>query len=213
VVELTAGEQEARLPGSRAREARVQSLLGCPRIPEGYHASLAISIPFLMDMVILGDREPVFGKDSRLFEKRGFVYVKMLRRGKSGASVQDFFDGKARVEQLIPGAGVEISEGEEIVRGTLARSDVSIRYLSRRGTIKTRGQSMSGITTFLVFECPGDARSRVGIWFGPEAAPDKGDDPSTGRTGAPGGAPPLAGTPADENAIREFTSHFSPCAS
>jgi hypothetical protein len=183
-----------------SREAKAKAVLGCTEIPAGYHASLAVSIPFVMDMAILGDREPEIGKDGRLFERRGFVYVKTLRH-RSAADVEKFFEGKAAVDQIVPGAGVTISEGEEIGRGILSRGDVTIRYLSRKGTLTTRGQSVAGINSFLLFECPGDSRSRMGIWFGPDTAEGTS------------GPERYAGTPADESAIRDFTSHLFPCAS
>jgi hypothetical protein len=196
----SAGRMRQEMTNPASREAKAKAVLGCTEIPEGYHASLAVSVPFVMDLAILGDREPEGGKNARLFDRRGFVYIRTLRH-RNAAEIESFFEGKAKVDQIVPGAGVEISGGKEIARGLLERSDLKIRYLSKTGTLTTRGESIAGITSFLLFECPGDSRSRMGIWFGP--------DTSEGKTGPER----YAGTPADESAIREFTSHLFPCAS
>jgi hypothetical protein len=196
----SAGRMREEMTNPESRAAKARSVLGCTEIPEGYHAALAVSVPFVMDLAILGDRESVAGEKPRLFDRRGFVYIKALRH-RNDAEIESFFDGKAKVDQIVPGAGVEISGGEEIARGVLERSDVRIRYLAKTGTLTTRGESIAGITSFLLFECPADSRARMGIWFGP--------DTSEGKSGPER----YAGTPADESAIREFTSHFFPCAS
>jgi hypothetical protein len=182
------------------REVKAKAVLGCTQIPRGYQASFAVSVPFVMDLAILGDREPASVEDGQFFERRGYLYVKTLKR-KTPAEIEAFFEGKAEVDQIAPGAGVTIREAEEIGRGTVERGDVRIRYLARKGTITVRGAPVAGITSFLFFECPGDTRTRIGIWFGPDESAGKDE------------AVRYAGTPADPEAIRAFTSHFSPCGS
>lgn len=197
----SASKMREEMTEPASREAKAKAVLGCTEIPEGYHAALAVSVPFVMDLAILGDRAPEAGNGGRLFDRRGFVYLRTLRR-RNEAEIEKFFEGKAtQVDQIVPGAGVTLSEGEEVGRGILDRGDLKVRYLARKGTLTTRGETIAGITSFLLFQCPGDSRSRIGIWFGP--------DTSEGKTGPDR----FAGTPADEGAIRQFTSRFFPCAS
>lgn len=56
------------------------------------------------------------------------------------------------------------------------------------------------LMTFFSFDCPGDNRARLGIWFGPDPAP-----------GRPNAEVDLAGTIGDPEKIREFVGHFEPC--
>jgi hypothetical protein len=54
--------------------------------------------------------------------------------------------------------------------------------------------------TFFSFDCPGDNRARLGVWFSPDPAP-----------GRPNAEVDLAGTTGDPEKIREFVGHFEPC--
>jgi hypothetical protein len=184
-----------------AREAKVKTLLGARDLPAGYRASLSVSIPFLMDMAILGDREPEFGKDAKLFDKRGFIFVKTIKP-RDDAKLDAWLEGKGEDKEMVPGSGVDVVEGQEIGRGTIEREDMKVHYVAQRGALNVHGQSVDGISSFLVIECPGDNKFRLGIWFGPDLDPPE----SAGSAG-------FSGTPADESAIREFLSHFAPCAS
>lgn len=195
----SASTMQTEMKDPASREAKAKAFLGAAEIPDGYHASFAISVPFVMDLAILGDREPEFGKESRFFDRRGFIYLRTLRSRRDDTRVRAFLEGRAGPEEIAPGAGVQLREEEEVGHGVLERKDVTIRYVAKKGTLVTHGQTLVGLTSFLVFECPGDDKMRMGIWFGPD----------------PGGsgASRFAGSPADEEAIRRFTSHFSPCAS
>jgi hypothetical protein len=49
---------EAELKDPSARTAKAKAVLGAETLPDGYHPTLALSIPVLMDMAMLSDREP-----------------------------------------------------------------------------------------------------------------------------------------------------------
>ncbi|HYU33657.1 MAG TPA: hypothetical protein VEW48_16010 [Thermoanaerobaculia bacterium] len=56
------------------------------------------------------------------------------------------------------------------------------------------------LMTFFSFDCPGDNRARMGVWFAPDPAPGK-----------PNAEVDLTGTIGDPETIREFVAHFAPC--
>jgi len=56
------------------------------------------------------------------------------------------------------------------------------------------------LMTFFSFDCPGDNRARLGVWFSPDPAP-----------GQPNAEVDLTGTIGDPERIREFVGHFEPC--
>jgi hypothetical protein len=56
------------------------------------------------------------------------------------------------------------------------------------------------LMTFFSFDCPGDNRARLGVWFAPDPAPGK-----------PNAEVDLTGTIGDPEKIREFVRHFAPC--
>ncbi len=184
------------------RAERVKQVLGCREVPEGYHAMLTVSVPFLMDLAILSDRPPDF-KDKKRdpFDKQGFIYINAIR-GKKGKSLRDYIEGKEDASDFFDQGNVRMGDREEIGRGSFPLEGATAYYVTNRGSLSAEGKAMRGLVSLIYFECPGDKRFRVGIWFGP--------DP---RAGQPLGTPAdYAGTHADEAEIREFVSPFAPCA-
>ena len=49
---------EADMKDPAARTDRVLEILGAEDLPEGYHAVMGMSVPLVMDIAILSDREP-----------------------------------------------------------------------------------------------------------------------------------------------------------
>ena len=140
--------------------------------------------------------------------------------------VYDYVDGKADPSEMLGRGQVQIEDKEELGHGTIKRDDLTLHYIAHRGTIRVHGDRVTGISTLLYIECPGDEKFRMGIWFGPdtgsgEAGEGEGEEKHGGAGLAGGGkerekeqggsANRYAGTPADESAIREFMSHFAPC--
>lgn len=231
-----------------ARGENVKKVLGCKgELPEGYHAFLKFSLPWIMDMVILSDQEPDPDHKEKPFEKRGFIYIKTIR-GRNDKKVRDYFEGKADAGKILERGSINMTSGEEIGRGSLTMDDYTTYYTSHEGSIRIKGDKVEGVTTLFFIDCANDQKFRLGVWFGPSAheahragtergesgaerEPAQGDEEGEwGRdqarsvegseTGAGSGpdaiatkkaGPEYAGTPADENAMREFLAHFSPC--
>jgi hypothetical protein len=192
-------------PGSR--EEKALSLLGADELPDGYHAMMSFSIPFVFDAVLLTDRAPDPDGEIHSFGERGFIYVKSLQGADDRQRLLDVFEGNAELEDVLAEAGIRfqhseigLRQEEEIVRSVWEREDVTIRYVASRGEVLVDGAWKAGLNTLMLAECPdGDRKVRLGIWFAP--TPEPGED----------GTFDYAGTPADETVIRDFVGHFRPC--
>ena len=186
------------------RAENVKQVLGCREIPEGYYATMTLSIPFVVDLAILSDRPPDFKekRQQKPFDKQGFIYVNAIR-GRKGRTLRDYIEGKADASELLDqGMHVEMGDREEIGRGSFPLENATAYYAANRGSIMADRQALRGLVSLIYFECPGDRRFRMGVWFGP--------DPKAGQP--LGSAADYAGTQADEAKIREFASQFAPCA-
>jgi hypothetical protein len=200
------------------REARVKEVLGAQEIPEGYHAFMTFSVPWLLDVAILTDREFVKtpkGSGSNTFDKWGFVYIRMPHHQKD-EKLQEYLDGKRSPDELLQGRDMHFHPRDTVGRGTVqGEGGVSYRYIATRGEVQMRREVKQGITTVIGVECPNDQKFRMGIWFGPDptAKPEGGEAGAApteeGKTGSAG--PAFAGSPADEAAIKEFMDHFALC--
>lgn len=207
------------------REAKVQEMLGYDELPEGYHPGFALSIPFVMDMAMIGDRPLPSGdgmqgfEDEDLFEDRGFMFFAMRRFGGPedvrGETDYDF------------DADRTIGEGEVEAGGA------TVRYTAKVGTMETGGEAIRSIASEMEIDC-GDGKYRFAVWFEraelaaeegaeAEAAPEGEATPAeTAEAEAepvpdtdpiPGSEPveDFTGTPADEDALRAFLDHFQLC--
>ena len=65
---------------------------------------------------------------------------------------------------------------------------------------ETPESSGESLTTLFTFDCPGDNRARLGVWFGRDPAPGK-----------PDAEVELGGTIGDPEKLREFLGYFEPC--
>jgi hypothetical protein len=181
----------------KAREAKVKAVLGAEAIPEGYHAVIGFSIPFVMDMAMLSDKPP--GADGQVQDlgERSFIYMSMLSQGgKDQQELRDFFEGKRDDAEALRRANINVKSKEVLKRGVIDQGGHKVLYLAQRGDVSMHGKHKEGITATLLVQCPSDSRMRMGFWLGPD----------------PGGED-LAGTPADEGAIKDFMAHFKPCGS
>jgi hypothetical protein len=187
-------------PETRLAEAK--RLLGARQLPEGYRALVAVSLSDVTGSVALS-REP---PDARGVVpggvQHGFFYHRMPGPPHGTQPIMDYLQGHD------PAPGSQVSPilklwvDEVLARGTLTLPGYALRYVAQRGRYQL-GSSYAptqGLSVYIVFECPRHNDHRTGIWFTPDPAPD-----------APAGAPALAGTPADEEAVRAFVSHFNPC--
>ncbi|HEX5715972.1 MAG TPA: hypothetical protein VF179_07420 [Thermoanaerobaculia bacterium] len=188
----------------KAREEKAREVLAYDKLPEGYYPLGAMSIPFVMDMAMIGDDPPPAGAkpdDQEGFKDRGFMYFKVRRMGKGDREVRDFMAGKGKKPDWMQ-SGSDFDEQEILRRGELNANGQKILFSATRGAFKHEGQSKEGITTMMLIDCPQatDRRIRFGLWFGPDPAP-----------GEPADKLNLAGTNADPAAIQAFASHFRFC--
>lgn len=200
------------------REARARELLGFEELPEGYHPGFALSIPWVVEMAVLGDRELPEGEemsgdfdDDDFFEDRGFMFFKLRR-----------FGGRDEM----PGEAEYDFEADRMIReGEIEAGGARVEYRAQLGTSSVAHESFPSIAAEMQIDCD-DRFHRFGAWFvrlapesddeGTEAA---GDEPPAAGTGtseaapeaAPVAEPDYTGTPADEAALRAFLDHFELC--
>lgn len=184
------------------REERVRQILGADELPEGYHAQMFFRVPFIMEMVILSDGEPLEfeagrGEPKVDVEHLGdhvFMFFSMRDMGGNRREMERWFEG----ETGRPGDinfDVDFHSIELLGRGEFEVGAQSLRYRAHRGRVEHE----DAIYTMLLIDCPEADRMRMGFfWLRLE--------PATGET------PELAGTPADEAVLREFMGHFNLCA-
>ena len=186
-----------------ARTELAAEFLVTSELPDGYNAVAAISIPFLMETVILTDKEPEENGQIRGFGERGFIYFKMLSVGEQEQELRDFFEGRTEDSQMLrQSSGVSIDTDEIIDRGTIEEEERTLRWAAYRGEID-RGTSElgDGLTTMVMFECPGAERVRMGIWFGPDPEPETPIDEAD-----------FSGSVADATEIQSFMAGFDVCS-
>lgn len=224
----TANDMQETMTDPVAREAKVRELLGYDELPEGYVPGFALSVPFIMDMAAVGDRELPAGdrmsvESDDVFEERGFLYFRMRRFG-------SFDDAEGETDY-------DFDAEEELSRGEIEAAGARVEYTAQRGTSYAGDQPIPSIAAEMTFDC-GDRYHRFGVWFvrigadeesveaeveaadgeteaeaegemmaeadtEPEAAEDSTEEPE----------PDYTGTPADEDALREFLDHFDVCRS
>lgn len=187
----------------KAREEKAREVLAYDKLPEGYYPLGAMSIPFVMDMAMIGDDPPPAGAkpdDHEGFKDRGFMYFKVRRMGKGDREVRDFMAGKGKKPDWMQGS--DFDEQEILRRGELDMTGQKIAFSALRGEVDVNKQRKDGITTMMLIDCTEakDRRVRFGLWFGPDPAP-----------GEPADKLNLAGTNADPEAIKAFASHFRFC--
>ena len=182
------------------RRERALEILGADEAPGGYHAVGVISVPFVLDMAVLSDLAPGAEPWAGEFGERGFYYIQ-TRWG--GDDLRAFFDGETSEALALRNMGLEIDLEENLGRGDLTREDVAARWATFRGsTMFGPGEQIGELVTLIEFDCPGDERMRMGVWFGP-AAESRGADATANHDGAdstPGSA-----------AIAAFLEPIHPC--
>jgi hypothetical protein len=227
----TATDMRDSIADPEIREAKVRELLGYDDLPEGYVPGFAFSVPFVMDMAAVGDRE--LGSGERMsvetddvFDERGFLYFRMRRFG--------------NIDDVEGETDYDFDADEELSRGEIDAAGARVRYTAQRGTSYAGGQPIPSLATEMEFDC-GDSFHRFGVWFVRIGADDDGAETEVeavdGETEAEADAElevaedaepvepveaieateepeiDLTGTPADEEALRAFLDHFDVCRS
>lgn len=194
-------QMSEELKDPEARAAKARSLLGYEELPEEYHPGISFSVPLVMDVVMLGDRELPAGDlranydDDDLFEKRGFLFFKMRDFGQGEEEMREELDHDFRPERVV-------AEGE------LEAGGATVAYVAEVGTAHVGSSALRSVTAELEIDC-GDSYYRKAIWFTPVPGAEAGKE-EEGQEGAPE-EESFAGTPADEAALRAFLDHFDFC--
>ncbi len=199
---------EAQLEDPAARAAKVLEVLGAERVPDGYHAVIALEIPFLMKMAILSDVPPRDDGDAEQwsneggFEERGLIYFEMPSWGDEGQNLDDFLEGRTDDAEFLRRSSIDLQRGDVIGRGEVALPGAErARYVAQRGSIGgDRGEGAEGLTATVLVECAGDERIRLAIWFGPDPDPEAAPE-----------ALAVGGTVADPEALAGFLGQFRFC--
>jgi hypothetical protein len=194
--------EEMKDPAKRAE--KVGRMLGTTSFPEGYHPMMGFSIPFILDLAILSDREPDFSADhggKGAFRERGFVFVR-VRGGRSGkGDLESWMAGKGGSPEGLREKGIRTETKEIVRRGEVEVGGGRVRWVAQRGTIDVERQKIDGILTTMTIDCgTSSGHSRFAIWFGPDPDPSKKPEELD-----------VTGTPADEEALRAFLGHFQLC--
>ena len=204
-----------------AREAKVLDALGATELPPGYHAAMAMEIPFLMEMAMLTDEPVTFEEeggpgveiDPDSFEgDRGFFYFKMPFSARKRQEMDDFFSGRSDDTAFLEDSGINVPRGDLLTRGSITSGKARVRYLVQ----KSSGHGLSsfdrrGLTTVMMIECPDSNRLQSGLWFSRDGLPEareEGADAASTEEGAAAGAEALPaeapeGTEAESTAADE----------
>jgi hypothetical protein len=210
---------QAEMRDPVARQDKVLEVLGTDRIPDGYYPTAAFSVPFVMEMAVLSDREPDEEGEVEGFDERGFIYVQMLGVGQNEQELRDFFEGRTDDYGVLEDNGMNLDIDEILGRGVfdLAGEDARAMYVTQRGSLAVGGSRGSGLTGMALIDCPQDERRRVALWFGPDPADDSEPaaaaepEAPAAAEGDKGAEASLAGTPADPETLRAFLSNFRFC--
>ncbi len=200
-------EKELGDPAARDRASR--RILGYSRLPEGYHPMGGFSVPFVMEMAMLSDREPAPGEAIKgaadAFRRQGFVFMKTRTFGDRRRKLREYFDGRRKTSDFFHDVDLKFKVSEALGRGALDAGGGHVLWVAERGTMKLGGSTLDEVLARLLVQCPGDGHLRVAMWFAPAPALASASAPVKGAADD--------GTPADPDAIGEFLNHFHLCSS
>ena len=208
-----------------SRTASVLELLGAEALPEGYVVRAVLKIPFIMQVAILSDGEPLPAVEGEDFEEKAqqlenlvlrsdqlgdntIIYLK-LRDRKEDLHVEDLLSGRAHGNANVD-LGVRFESVEEVSEGKATVGAQPLTWRAFEGAMEVVGGEEFGVFAAVQVACAGGEIHDV-LWFqksGPieEKVPDDGSVPDVNAAVAR-----LAGTPADPEALRGLFEHFSLC--
>lgn len=200
-----------------ARSERAREILGTEELPDDYHARLFVRVPWVLDVVILtdgpqdeaaGDLDEFAPLDAEHLGVHAFIYL-AARRGVVDGDIESIFEGRRRGGRSRVDLDAHFESRRELSRGSFEIAGGEASYVAHQGEIEIEDhQRIEGVYSLMRIDCPDDRKDRLAVWFERTAE------------GAPGGedeAPAIAGaaavgSPADEEALRDFMGHFDLCA-
>lgn len=182
------------------RTERALTALGASELPDGYYAVVAFSVPFVFDFAMLSDEPPKEDGEPTM-GRHGFLFVSFPSIGEGDEELYDFFEGRSEDIESLRRENLDLDLDERLDRGLLERDTDDILWVTHRGRVTTEHaeDSHDGLVTLTLFECD-DARRRLGVWFGPDDAPE-----------TPAEDVDLAGTVGDPAEIEAFMAAMEPC--
>ena len=201
-------ERDLKDPATRTEKAL--RVLGAKELPDGYHAMVAIHLPFIADIAVLTDKAPDEKGNIPGFGARGLIYMRSMRLGGNPQEIEDFVTGKTDDVDALRRNRINIGPGDVLARGTLeGRAGAEkLLYLVKRGSVQMNEHSVQGMSALVMPKCAqDDGKQRIAIWFCPEPEAAKGLKPDDAA--ALGAA--LAGSCGDPQEIAAFMDHFRPC--
>lgn len=224
------------LENPQARADKARATLGAETLPPGYHAAMAISVPWMVDMAILTDKEVEFerrNEDSldvdladEDFGDRVFLFFRARTFGSAQDDVEDFFRGRNTGSVNIDSGSVQVRVRGLYREGEIEVNGQPVRYRIDRGDLTTEQDETEGVVTRLHFTCADSKRLHLALWTGPAAGPlddPAATEPEVAEAG-PVEQPPVpsaeepaiagvsVGVPVDEPGMRDFLAHFDVCA-
>jgi|CXWL01.1.fsa_nt_gi hypothetical protein len=177
------------------REANAKAMLG--GLPAGYYAHLSLEVPLIFSTAMFGD-QPMQADGGVPEFDRGFIYFRVIENEQC-KDLKKYFEGKDDSDEALRQCNINVSSDQVITRGMFSNEGRNILYVGVKGSVQTQGRQNEGLQTVMFFECPQDAKIRVGIWF------QKYDGPVPTETTIP------AGSVLDKKALEDFTKPLNPC--
>lgn len=187
-----------------ARGEQVRKILGTEELPAGFEPQMFFRVPWLIDMVVVSDGEPAeFDErgnaelEARHLGENAFVFFSMRDLGGAREDMEALLSGKT--ENVHQDIRVNFHSRETLGRGELDVPPQHLRWAAHRGEYRDRHEDREGIYSILLVDCPKkDDRVRFAFFW-------------QQRETVEGEALDLEGTPADEETLRSFISHFNLC--
>ena len=197
VVFLFVGHRMARevreqMDDPALRLAGAREVLHAESLPEGFEATLAITVPLLGRVVVLEGAQQPLGDNGELGPGRLFLYLESRGSQPTDSWAED-------LDRLLEVRGLELEPGPLLANGKIE----TLAYRAIQARLRQRPQGEWPVLAALVdVRCWADEGIvRFGVWIEPDPA-----------AGWPAEEVDYTGTVADPAAIRDFMSGFRFCA-